>query len=263
MKGAAALAVGKGAASMSASRPVTKDLLPSVSSGNDLLSPEATLKGISRTSPTTSVPTLLFDSRFEGGNLAKVVQVNELEYDLYLMPDINTKAAHSGGNTQWYYFAVSNMQAGHEYKINIVNLVKPDSLYNVGMRPSMFSLQDASKGIGWRRIGERIAYYENNYETESGQSYYTLTFSLAFPHDNDICYLAHCFPYSYSDMSAQLAEILARPNAARMVKMSTLCSTLVGNKCPMLTVTNFTSSPEAIARRRAICISARVHPGET
>ena len=45
--------------------------------------------------------------------------------------------------------------------------------------------------------------------------------------------------------------------------MSTLCTTLVGNKCPLLTVTNFASSPEAIARRRAICISARVHPGET
>ena len=26
------------------------------------------------------------------------------------MPDINTRAAQSGGNTQWYYFAVSNMQ---------------------------------------------------------------------------------------------------------------------------------------------------------
>ena len=38
-----------------------------------------------------------------------------------------------------------------------------------------------------------------------------------------------------------------------MIKMSTLCTTLVGNKCPMLTVTNFTSSPEAMARRRYMC----------
>jgi hypothetical protein len=30
------------------------------------------------------------------------MQVDELEYDLYLMPDINTKAAQNGGNTQWY-----------------------------------------------------------------------------------------------------------------------------------------------------------------
>ena len=87
--------------------------------------------------------TLLFDSRFEGGNLARAVQVHELEYDLYLMPDINTKAAASGGNTQWYYFAVSNMEVGVEYKMNIVNLVKPDSLYNAGMRPALYSITDA------------------------------------------------------------------------------------------------------------------------
>ncbi len=199
---------------------------------------------------TLSEQTLLFDSRFEGGNLAKAIQVHELEYDLYLMPDINTKAAASGGNTQWYYFAVTNMEAGVEYKINIVNLVKPDSLYNAGMRPALYSITDAGAGIGWRRVGERIAYYENHYETENGQSYYTLTFSLTFPHSNDVCYLAHCFPYSYADMSAVLAEVMSKPNASRIIKMSTLCTTLVGNKCPMLTVTNFGSSPDAIARRR-------------
>ena len=38
-----------------------------------------------------------------------------------------------------YYFAVSNMEAGVEYKMNILNLIKPDSLYNVGMRPALFS----------------------------------------------------------------------------------------------------------------------------
>ena len=104
-----------------------------------------------------------------------------------------------------YYFAVSNMEAGLEYKFNLVNLVKPDSLYNAGMRPAFYSICDAGKGMGWRRVGERIAYYENHFETENGSSYYTLTFSLSFPHTNDVCYLAHCFPYSYSDMSACLA----------------------------------------------------------
>lgn len=49
--------------------------------------------------------TLLFDSRFEGGNLGRAVQVHEYEYDMYLMPDTNTMASKGGGNTQWYYFA--------------------------------------------------------------------------------------------------------------------------------------------------------------
>ncbi len=47
------------------------------------------------------------------------------------------------------------------------------------------------------------------------------------------------------------------------VQMSTLCTTLAGNKCAVLTVTNFASPPEALLARRAVCFSARVHPGET
>ena len=32
----------------------------------------------------------------------------------------------------------------------------------------------------------RIAYYENHMETESGAPYYTLTFTITFPHANDV-----------------------------------------------------------------------------
>lgn len=52
------------------------------------------------------------------------------EYDLLLKYDYNTKA-----NTQWYYFSVSNTREGKTYRFNIVNMMKPDSLYNYGMRP--------------------------------------------------------------------------------------------------------------------------------
>ena len=41
------------------------------------------------------------------------------------------------------------------------------------------------------------AHTHTHTHTENGQSYYTLTFSLTFPHTNDVCYLAHCFPYRY------------------------------------------------------------------
>ena len=36
--------------------------------------------------------------------------------------DVNTK-----GNTQWYYFTVSEMKPGVKYKFNMINLLKPDS----------------------------------------------------------------------------------------------------------------------------------------
>jgi hypothetical protein len=35
------------------------------------------------------------------------------------------------------------LQAGVPYKFNIVNLVKPDSLYNAGMRPLLYSVAQA------------------------------------------------------------------------------------------------------------------------
>jgi hypothetical protein len=44
---------------------------------------------------------------------------------------------------------------------------------------------------------------------------------------------------------------------------SILCHTLSGNPVPLLTITDFTSSPAALALRPYIVLSARVHPGET
>ena len=38
----------------------------------------------------TSDNTLVFESRFESGNLRKAVKVNEFEYDLYLKNDYGT-----------------------------------------------------------------------------------------------------------------------------------------------------------------------------
>lgn len=97
----------------------------------------------------------MFESRFESGNLRRAIQVYEFEYDLILKPDYNTR-----GFTQWYYFRVSNTVAGRTYRFNIINLLKPDSLYNHGMRPLMYSNIDASKfGKGWVRAGKDVCYY--------------------------------------------------------------------------------------------------------
>ena len=45
---------------------------------------------------------LKFESRFESGNLRKVIQVRQLEYDLILNADVNSDHHH-----QWFYFSVS------------------------------------------------------------------------------------------------------------------------------------------------------------
>lgn len=69
--------------------------------------------------------TLLFESRFESGNLRRAVKITDFEYDLYLKNDYGTQ-----GYTQWYYFRVQNTRRDKTYRFNIVNLMKPDSNYN-------------------------------------------------------------------------------------------------------------------------------------
>ena len=103
------------------------------------------------------------------------------------------------------------MRKGRRYKFNIINMMKPDSVYNQGLTPLLYSdtetqrqakrlaEEGAAAGgrgpVGWFRAGSDIAYYANSIKRKSG-SYYTLTFTVAFPHDNDQCYLAHCYPFT-------------------------------------------------------------------
>ena len=46
---------------------------------------------------------LKFESRFESGNLAKVIRITEAYYELYLRPDYYTSR-----HCQWFYFQVSS-----------------------------------------------------------------------------------------------------------------------------------------------------------
>ena len=44
--------------------------------------------------------------------------------------------------------------------MNIINLIKPDSLYNNGMRILCYSRKEAeAKSIGWHRTGTEIKYH--------------------------------------------------------------------------------------------------------
>ena len=92
--------------------------------------------------------------------------------------------------------------------------------------------------------------------------YYTLTFSIQFDYDHDTVYLAHCYPYTYSDCCEYLAKVCT-PETKDKIRKTILCKTLAGNDCEMVIITNFTSRPEEIAVRWAIMLTSRVHPGES
>jgi hypothetical protein len=94
-------------------------------------------------------PTLLFESRFESGNLYLAQKVSDQEYNLVMQNDINTC-----GHTQWFFFRVQNTRQGHTCKFNILNYAKPDSLFNYGMKVSVYSEEKHRvDGTGWFKDG--------------------------------------------------------------------------------------------------------------
>ncbi|CAN2387188.1 protein side chain deglutamylation [Pristimantis euphronides] len=215
------------------------------------------LKSASPHSCEESDNTLLFESRFESGNLQKAVQVADYDYQLTLRADLYTNR-----HTQWYYFRVKNTRAGIPYRFTIVNLMKPTSLYNHGMRPLMYSEIDANtERIGWKRIGNEIKYYKNGSSRE-GKSYYSLSWTFTFPHSGDTCYFAHCYPYTHSNLQDYLAGIASDPERTKYCKIRVLCHSLAGNIVYILTITN-PSLTTTEHKKKAVIVTARVHPGET
>ncbi|XP_060695145.1 cytosolic carboxypeptidase 2 [Hemiscyllium ocellatum] len=201
---------------------------------------------------------LIFESRFESGNLQKAVRVGAYDYELTLRTDLYTDK-----HTQWYYFRVRNTRAGVTYRFTIVNLMKASSLYNQGLRPLLYSEQEATqRQVGWYRVGQQIRYYKNGLSHE-GRSLYSLTWSFKLPHKNDTCYFAHSYPYTYSHLQRYLAAIASDPVQSQYCKVRVLCHSLAGNIVPVLTITSPARSHETSPAKKAVVVTARVHPGET
>ncbi|XP_077195342.1 cytosolic carboxypeptidase 3 isoform X2 [Paroedura picta] len=201
--------------------------------------------------------TLIFEARFESGNLQKVVKI-DFEYQLTLRTDLYTDK-----HTQWYYFQVTNTQAGTPYRFTIVNFTKPTSLYNRGMRPLLYSEAEARiHKVGWQRTGDAIRYYKNNL-SQDGRQYFSLTWTFQFPHDRDTCYFAHCYPYTYSNLQDYLSAIARDPKRSKFCKIRILCQSLARNVVYVLTITNPLQDFQEEKRKAAVILTARVHPGET
>ncbi|NXE99132.1 CBPC2 carboxypeptidase, partial [Menura novaehollandiae] len=210
-----------------------------------LSSPAAPLEGPQDT-------TLLFESRFESGNLQKAVKVGPYEYVLTLRPDLYT-AKH----TQWFYFRVQNTRREPLYRFTIANMAKPKSLYGQGLQPLLYSQWDAqSRGIGWRRVGTDVRYYRGGVEEPPA---FCLSWTVRFPHDGDTCFFAPCYPYTYSDLQRDLRVLAADPVRSRYCAVRALCRSLAGNTVYLLTITG----PGGVAGKRAVVASARAHPGES
>ncbi|CAH2294247.1 cytosolic carboxypeptidase 1 isoform X1 [Pelobates cultripes] len=215
---------------------------------------------------------LKFNSKFESGNLRKVIQIRKNEYDLILNSDINSNHYH-----QWFYFEVSGMKTGVAYRFNIINCEKSNSQFNYGMQPLMYSVQDAlASRPWWMRVGTDICYYKNHFSRSSvatggqkGKSYYTLTFTIIFPHKDDVCYFAYHYPYTYSTLKMHIEKLESLHNPQQIYyRHDVLCETIGGNGCPVVTITampesNYYEHVYQFRNRPYIFLTSRVHPGET
>ncbi|XP_046625270.1 cytosolic carboxypeptidase 2 [Neodiprion virginianus] len=200
---------------------------------------------------------LKFESRFESGNLGKVIKITDTYYQLHLRKDLYTQR-----HMQWYYFRISNTKSRTIYRLSIVNFCKEDSLYNEGLKPLLYSTKDASlHAVGWRRCGDNITYYKNDSSDEEKEKH-TLTFNLSFPHDQDTVYLAHCYPYTYTDLQEYLGSIINDPAKTKYTKLRLLCRSLAGNNVYYLTITAPMFNDDG-RKKKGVVITARVHPGET
>jgi hypothetical protein len=232
---------------------------------------------------------LIFDSHFESGNLHSAFRISPANeeasfykrrhfYDLYMHSDLYTT-----GSSQWFYFSVSNVKAGQEVTFNIKNFGKTDSLYSEGMRPLLYSTKSEQ---GWMRCGTNIRYSQSGIPTTSctggeekdavdgpkdppkksisnttGQ--YSVSFTHTFEHSDDLCYFTFCHPYTYTDLQRYLIAAQSDERKTKRFRRTTLCNTIAGNACDLLTITAPCKSIEELKGRTVIVLTARVHPGES
>ena len=223
---------------------------------------------------------IFFNAQFECGNLRQVFKADPnkkeakpgtpperqlprpvdpevlSEFNLYLKDDTNS----DNSLTQWFYFSCRNIKKGTVVKLNMLNLMKDDSLYSMGMQPFVYSQKRHLQGDGeqWHREGFNIEYYFNDLTIRTSlktldinfdpryvsnlqdkfKKTSTLSFSYEFQYDNDIVFFAHFAPYSYSDVFRYLCKLELDEKAREIMRIDYICKSL--GKVPMycLTITN-------------------------
>ena len=172
---------------------------------------------------------LIFDSKFESGNLKKAIRMSDYEYKLFISSDTNTHR-----HNHWYYFSVLNPRKT-SITFNIVNMLKFDDLYKTGLQPAVFSRKYFEKtGIKWHRDCTQVSYTKNN-DSMLKNSSFTLSFSYDFRFEEDLVYFAYSIPYTYEELEQYLHYIKEKHH--KIARISPMCKTVAGNLCEMITIT--------------------------
>jgi len=102
---------------------------------------------------------------------------------------------------------------------------------------------------------------------KGGGCFYTLTFTLRFPHADDTVFLAYHYPFTYSFQRHCLDWLQQSSSlAAACMRRQRLTQSRAGNCVELLTITDMPRSKveiESVRKRKLVVISARIHPGES
>uniref|UniRef100_H3CWD9 Cytosolic carboxypeptidase-like protein 5 n=1 Tax=Tetraodon nigroviridis TaxID=99883 RepID=H3CWD9_TETNG len=213
--------------------------------------------------------TIVFSSKFDSGNLARVEKVKdnisppadtspsscgppganlgpEYEFNVWTQPDCGG-TEHENGNRSWFYFSVKGTAPGKTLKINVMNMNNQRKLYSQGMAPLVRTVPGKNR---WERVRDRPSS-----EIVNNQ------FILSFTHRlselrGATTFFSFCFPFSYGECQEMLEQLdKSFPNAAQLTPNSSapstvyyhrelLCNSLDGNRVDLLTVTNCSQMQE-------------------
>ncbi|KAL2081963.1 hypothetical protein ACEWY4_021781 [Coilia grayii] len=203
---------------------------------------------------------VVFSSRFDSGNLARVERVDrsgsdgeptgngtngslstpDYEFNIWTKPDC-ADTEFENGNRSWFYFSVRGAAPGKLLKINVMNMNKQSKLYSQGMAPFVRTLPVKTR---WERVRERPTF-----ELSENQ------FTLSFVHRllevrSATTYFAFCYPFSYSECQDMLQQLDQRllsnthslgpcsPVDSVYYHRELLCHSLDGHRVDLLTVSS-------------------------
>jgi hypothetical protein len=163
-----------------------------------------------------------------------------------------------------------------EYTFTIANLVKKNSHFKTGMKILYRSLKEEAfngQPKTWVRGGYQPCYFKTfgrfelamskKLKLHSSRCVWSASFKFVFPWDNDVCYFAYGYPYTYTDLNRFLSTLdsqMFKNDNSILFKRELLCKTVLGNHCDIVTITDCNKKD---VPKQAVVVSARVHPGET
>jgi hypothetical protein len=88
------------------------------------------------------------------------------------------------------------------------------------------------EGVNLPKEGEEVLVEDQN-------TYASLVFTMSFKNPDDTYFIAYHYPYTYSELQRFLHRLYRMPTFQMKCRRTSLCQTLGGNECPLLTITDF------------------------